>query len=197
MIITVANFKGGTGKTVSAIHLAAYLQQKAPTLLIDGDVNRSATAWAKRGQLPFKVVDERGAAKYARNFEHIVVDTQARPSAEDLRALADGCDMMILPTPPDMVSIDPTLQLIDLLKEMGVAAYRVLLTMAPPKPRRDAEEARVMFNEQSVPILESTIRRLVAFEKAGLFGVPVYEVKDARAQEGWQDYVSVGEELLK
>jgi chromosome partitioning protein len=59
MIITVASFKGGVAKTTSAVHLAAYFQQKGETVLIDGDPNRSATGWAKRGNLPFKVIDER------------------------------------------------------------------------------------------------------------------------------------------
>jgi chromosome partitioning protein len=43
MIITIASFKGGVSKTTTAVHLAAYLQKRSPTLLIDGDPNRSAT----------------------------------------------------------------------------------------------------------------------------------------------------------
>jgi chromosome partitioning protein len=77
VIITIASFKGGVAKTTTAVHLAAYFQDKLPTLLIDGDPNRSATGWSRRGQLPFKVVDERQAAKYARDFEHCVIDTEA------------------------------------------------------------------------------------------------------------------------
>ena len=96
MIITLASFKGGVAKTASAIRIACYLSQLAGTLLVDGDPNRSATGWAKRGALPFKVVDLMQAPMHSRNYEHVVIDTAARPSREDLEALADGCNYTCL-----------------------------------------------------------------------------------------------------
>jgi chromosome partitioning protein len=63
MIVTVASFKGGVGKTTTALHLATYFQTLAPTLLVDGDLNRSALDWASRGNLPFKVIDEKGSCR--------------------------------------------------------------------------------------------------------------------------------------
>ena len=45
------------GKTTAAIHLAAFLAKQGKTLLLDGDLNRSASAWARKGQLPFTVAD--------------------------------------------------------------------------------------------------------------------------------------------
>src|SRR3712207_9187594 len=44
MIVTVAAFKGGVGKTTSAVHLAAYLSRQGETVLADGDLNQIGRA---------------------------------------------------------------------------------------------------------------------------------------------------------
>ena len=196
MIITVASFKGGVGKTTTAVHLAAYLQKKAPALLVDGDANRSATVWGKRGELPFKVVDERQAARYARNYEHVIIDTEARPEEDDLKALADGCDLLVIPTTPDALALDALMLTVKALQDIGTNSYLVLLTIIPPRPSRDGEEARSSLQQRTVPLFEAGIRRLVAFQKAALAGVPVFAVRDPRAQLAWSDYEKMGEEIL-
>jgi chromosome partitioning protein len=197
MIITVASFKGGVGKTTTAVHLAAYLQDKAPTLLIDGDPNRSASGWNKRGELPFKVVDERQAARFARNYEHIVIDTQARPSLEDLQALVDGCDLLVIPTTPDALALDALILTVDALHSLKTDRFRILLTMIPPKPSRDGDEAHASLMEAKVPVFESRIRRMVAFQKAALSGTVVRDSTDPRAAQGWEDYERVGKEIVE
>jgi chromosome partitioning protein len=197
MIITIASFKGGVGKTTTAVHLAAYLQSKGETLLIDGDPNRSATGWAKRGALPFKVIDERQAAKHAKNYQYIVIDTQARPEQEDLEALAEGCDLLILPTTPDALSLDALMQTVDALKSLGADQYRILITRIPAKPRRDGEEARQMLSEAGLPLFKGGIRDLVAFQKAALAGVPINAVPDPRARNAWRDYQHIGQEVME
>lgn len=106
MIVTVASFKGGQAKTTTAVHLAALLNKDQPALLVDGDPNRSASSWNKRKGFPFKVVDEKQAVRFAREFNNIVIDTQARPTEEDLRELAEGCDTLIVPVTPDALSLD-------------------------------------------------------------------------------------------
>jgi chromosome partitioning protein len=196
MIVTVASFKGGQAKTTSAVHLAAYLSQKGKTLLIDGDPNRSASSWAKRKGLPFMVCDERQAARYSREYDHIIIDTQARPTAEDLQALAEGCDMLVIPCTPDALSLDALFLIVEALEHLGTNRFCILLTIVPPRPSRDGEEAYAMLQEAKLPVFSTSIRRFVAFQKAALHGVPVYEVDDPRAEEGWQDYVKVGEEIF-
>ena len=196
MIITVASFKGGVGKTTTAVHLAAYLQKKAPALLVDGDANRSATVWGKRGGLPFKVVDERQAARYARNYEHVIIDTAARPDEDDLKALAGGCDLLIIPVTPDALALDALMLTVKVLQNMGSDSFRVLLTIIPPRPSRDGEEARSTLQQGTLPLFEGGIRRFVAFQKAALAGVPVFSVRDPRAQLAWTDYEKMGKEIL-
>jgi chromosome partitioning protein len=141
------------------VHLAGFLQSKAPALLIDGDPNRSATGWAKRGQLPFRVIDERQAARFAREYQHVVIDTEARPQEEDLRALADGCDLLVIPSCPDALSLDALMQTTDALSRIG-GRFKILLTIIPPKPSRDGEEARATLKDCKLPLFAASIRRL-------------------------------------
>ena len=47
------------------------------------------------------MVDEKQGVRFARQYEHIVIDTPVRPDADELKTIAQGCDILILPTSPD------------------------------------------------------------------------------------------------
>lgn len=196
MIVTVASYKGGVGKTTSAVHIAGYLQGKAPTVLVDGDPNRSATGWAKRGGLPFAVVDERHALKEARRFEHVVVDTGARTEGEDLKALAEGCDLLVVPCTPDTMAIEALVLTVEALRALGSDRYRVLLTVIPPRPNRNGEEARAELERAGLPLFSAGVPRLLVFQEAATLGTLVSGVKGYGAREGWDAYATVGKEIL-
>jgi chromosome partitioning protein len=195
MIISVASYKGGVGKTTTAIHLAAFLNKQASTLLVDADPNRSAMTWAALDKLPFKTVTDVQMAKHIRNYEHVVIDTQARPQKEDLKELAESCDLLILPTTPRGLDLDALLKTAETLKAFA-ANFKVLLTMIPPAPNKDGVEAREHLVQEEVPIFIAGIKKLTAFERAPLLGVVVAEYRDRRSGIAARGYEDLGKEII-
>lgn len=195
MIVTVAGFKGGVGKTTTAVHLACYFAQASEkVLLVDGDPNRSATGWSKRGSLPFKVCDLLAASKASRGKEHIVIDTEAHPDNEEMEALAEGCDLLVLPSTPDALAIEALLQTVDGLHSLK--SYGVLITMVDSRKKGRAEQAKNTLEALEIPVFKQTIRRLTCYESAALDGVPVYAVTGDRfARIAWREYHAFGQEV--
>ncbi len=202
MIIAFANNKGGVGKTTSAVHLAACLQLIAPTLLLDGDDTRNATAWSQKGEgFPFKVASIEQAAKLSRHYEHTIIDTGQRPSEDELKALMEGCDLLIIPAVPAGLDNDGLSLTINTLRKMKNDAFRVLLTKVPPPPEPQGRELRAALLAEGVPLFSVDIPRLNIFDKAVEAGTTVNKLvvpkKDApRAARAWGAYQTVAKEVL-
>lgn len=193
-IVTVTGYKGGVAKSTTSLHIATYFSDQGKTILVDSDPNRTALAWAHRGKLPFTVADERQAMKMISGNDFVVIDTPARPDSSDLKELAKGCDLLILPTIPDVVSLEPMLKT---ASDLGEANYRALLAIVPPAPSKEGIAMRQELMDNGIPVFKSMIRRSVGFQKAAFEGVPIRDVSDTRSRTAWLDYQALGKEIME
>src|SRR5690625_3981010 len=195
MVGTVAAHEGGVAKTTLTVHIAAALQLDAPTLLIDEE-GAGATDWAEHGLLPFETVLESEAAQRYGQYQHHVIDTGARITPALLQSLSGSSDFLVIPTTPDALALSALVKMLEALSALDQRRYGILLTIAPPRPSRDAEDARAVLSEDlGLPVLETVIPRAVAYQKAALAGVTVDEGKGPRAAEAWSAYQGAVKEI--
>src|SRR5579875_2673548 len=171
MRLAITNLKGGTGKTTSAVHLAAGLGRRARTLLIDADPQGSATEWAMLigDDCPFAVVTDadpdlhRRLPDIARGYEHVVIDTPPGHDSIVRSALLSATDVLI-PLAPSLMDINrlrPTIELIAAVERLNAPTIRVLLTRVRPNIRM-SRLARDTLDNLGIPVLDAEIPGLPA-----------------------------------
>jgi chromosome partitioning protein len=199
VIITIASFKGGTGKTTTAIHLAAFLATKRGSgrvVLADGDPNRSACSWYDRSDTKPKFIVVDGEDDPG-DFQHLVIDTPARTEPEDLIPLVESSDLLIIPTAITIFSLEATIATLGSLETMPPDRYRILLTMLPARGHKREQAAREALTEAGLPLFKSGIKSRTLYQDAELEAVTVSQMKGDPAAIAWADYQALGKEILK
>jgi len=199
VVITVSAYKGGTGKTTTALHVAGVLGQQAPTLLVDRDRVPSALRWyRKRDEWPFRAVASSDATpellREYRRTGHIVFDTPAGPDPEEIIAFGKHSDLVLIPTTPDALAIEALVDTVRDLRDEAVL-FRVALVMVPPFPSQQGRRARAAFQKARLPVLEAEVPRAAAFHHAALQGRLVRDVRDRRAGALWSAYQEIANEI--
>ena len=194
MFLTVFGQKGGVAKTCTSIHLACvWAQQGYSVCVVDADRNRSATAYAARGMLPFEVVPVEAAAKATRSAQVIITDGQASSHEDELKNLSAGADLVLLPTTPQARSVELTIELSSILRGMDTM-HAALLVKVDSRKHRLANDARQTLEGFGVDVMAAEIPLLAAFEKAEVEGVCVSDAvddrgrADLRSMGGWSAY---------
>jgi chromosome partitioning protein len=105
--------------------------------------------------------------------------------------------MMVIPTTPDAMSLEALMATVGMLRSLQLEQFKILITIIPPYPERDGEEARKMLSANGYPLFASGIREAKAFKLASLAGQIVHQIKGARAAMCWDDYAKAGAELVQ
>ena len=201
MFITVCGQKGGVAKTCTSIHLASVWHSEGKKVcIVDADKNRSALAYSSRGNLPFPVFPVSSAAKASRSSEIVITDGQASSDKDELKHLAYGSDLVILPTTAKARSVELTVELASLLNTLKVN-HAVVIVKVDFRQQKAARQAKEALENFGLHVFDTFIPLLSAFDKAEASGNSVFEAiddsgrSDPRRMTGWSAYCSIASQI--
>ena len=188
MILSVAHIKGGVGKSLLAVNVAAVLAQRGcDVLLIDSDEQGSATTFAEiRAELDglskFAAIRLYGAAirqqmrQLTGKYNEIVIDTGGRDTGS-LRAALTVADVVLIPFQPRSVDLWAGAQIGALVAEArhvneGLRACSIL-NMAEVQGRDNEDAFDALKTIEGVELLRLAIVRRKAFPNAFSNGLSV------------------------
>jgi len=192
-IISIANQKGGVGKSTITILLATAIakQTKKKVLILDTDVQGSITNWLEsekniyEDQAPLVEVEyieaarvERFLKRNAADYDLIFIDIPRMTSFQKDSAilmLLYMCDSVFIPVIGSQIDVLSTSTFISYMQE--VKEYRKEMDydftfygfVNKDNRRKDNEMAKDMVQQMGLPVLENNLKDLKLFTSPSLF----------------------------
>ncbi|MFN3274339.1 MAG: ParA family partition ATPase [Paracoccus sp. (in: a-proteobacteria)] len=184
-IITVAQQKGGSGKTTLAVNLAVALHGRGRSVaLVDTDPQGSMGRWfleriAARGEdeaLDFSTSSAWGASyeseKLKKRFDYVIIDTPPKIDS-DLRPSLRVADLVLVPVATSHVDLWATEGVLDLARRER-AEVLVVLNRTRPNTRLSVEVAE-RATELGAIVAETRVANRVAYAETLGQGLGVIE----------------------
>jgi chromosome partitioning protein len=182
-VITLAQQKGGTGKTTLAANLAAALAREHRVALLDSDPQRSLKRWheLREHRNPPSAITFADTAgwrlgteldRLRRTHEIVLIDSPPQIDT-DARLAIRAADLVLIPvqpSPPDLWAADGTIKLAGAERR----AARIVLNRVPKASRlRETVEADIA--ARGLPMMQTGIGNRTGFALAFAAGLGVTE----------------------
>ena len=209
MIISVVNLKGGAGKTTLSTNLTFALSRKYHVLLIDTDLQRSASQWyenRKTEQDNFSVISitEPGSLKkqipvFKTQYDHIIID--GAPQLDLINAtnifIADLVIIPVMPSPYDIWATETILERITAAREIQPgkqAAFLLNRVNDQTSLSKDAAEALKSFG---FPVFKTKLRNRVVYADSASLGQSVLESSNSKAKAEFTELYKEIEKIIR
>jgi chromosome partitioning protein len=177
--IAVVSLKGGVGKTITAVHLAAGFSERGRALLVDSDPYRSALRWAEKAgeRFPCQVITVPGRSLHwqlpelGRGHDFLVIDTPPNDEAV-ARSATLAATAVVIPVGPSPMDVDRLMDTMELVAEVADShpvAVHVLITRVRASTR-SGREIRSTLDALDVRVLDTQVPLREAYTQA--FGAP-------------------------
>lgn len=199
VIFTVANRKGGVGKTTLATNLAVALSNKGKTILVDADEQGSAYAWNKhrKNQLDSitvfdNLIDVLEPINDAYDF--ILIDVAGRDSKVFREALLIS-DKLIVPTQASLLDLEviPYLakKVEEATKENQSLKSFVVVNKAPTNPKNnEIAQAKDYLSDYPIfKLLNTVIHDRKQFREAIVECLSVTEMGSSKAKDEMNQFL--------
>ncbi len=210
-IITVANQKGGAGKTTIAMQIAGtFARYNYRVLVVDADQQGTAIRWAASAEddkpFPAAVVNlsaaggklHREVKKFVSDYQIIIIDCPPAadsPIPQSALLISDLVLVPVIPSPLDMWASVGIRQVVENVQDINEELKaRIVINQHQPQTNL-AKDVLDILSDFGLDMAESRLHQRVAFRQSPIIGGTVHDF-GKKAQQAIDEIEGLVDEIL-
>jgi chromosome partitioning protein len=200
-IITVANSKGGCGKSTISMLLAGALAKHLDVVVVDSDPQGTSSIWGSQGKFPCPVIaaETDNAPDQLRDLaathQAVVVDCPPNLEAPVFHAAMSAADILLVPCAPEPCDQWATQLLLQFCQDFYPAVRLVVVVNKVPAVGALAKEV-MQFIQNDWPVAKAKLGLRTAYKEAAALGSTLEGIKGSGARAAREEVQALALEVL-